>query len=205
MSLLNTTPKENPNMKTTGKYLTAAGLAALAMAGISTQAHAANLYGAVRAGSSFDAEAAASGVTLNMDDGEILEAGAGLAFDNGLRLELNAGRESTGLSFGGLDLDADGVFYGGAVALDFNRTGKIRPFVQAGYHQSPGAEINLGPLFSDEASGEGYSYGGGVTIDVLDHMDVELRLLHRETELDFDALGQSVDYSSTVLTAGLIF
>ena len=153
------------------------------------------------AGGEFDEDAAA----IDMDDGWAAGIGGGYEFANGLRAEGE-------LLYLSNDLDSDvvdgetkttGAFAN--VAYDFNRAGRIRPFVGAGVGFAQ-VDYDDGTVDDDDI-GFAYQAKAGLAYDINERMTTEVAYRYiGVTDVEFGsnaASSLSGDYNNQAVTVGL--
>lgn len=181
------------------KFLLLAAAAAPAML-LATPASALDLYGVARVGVTTQAEAEAFGTTLELSDGQSLNAGVGARFGN-LYAEAGVDRDSADLSLGGLTLDATATTYSGTVGYQFD-LGNVEPYAEVGYGYTQ-ADANVAGLFGVEGDGWGYHYGFGARVPVTQNIALDVNYRHREADVDFDFIGD-VDLTTDSVRAGVV-
>lgn len=175
------------------------GACAIALVGIggvatASDAHASELYGAVRAGQSTNTSV--SGIDLN--DGFSYGGAVGGAVGP-IRVEL-AGDHLSG-DFAGI-VNAKAMDYSASAILDLPISHNTAIFGGAGVDYVS-AEAHV-PFGSYDASGNGWSYQAGVSHRFASGVMGEVRYKHTEVN-DLDVGGGSADLSTDQITAGVRF
>lgn len=186
-------------MKTKLILLAGATCAGVLFAG---PAHASDWYGALRVGEA-DARAETGGFGLDLE-GDAYEAALGLAFGNGLRIEGSVDQTDVSANLMGLPIDGEATTYAISAELDFNRDGKLRPFIGAGYHYTEADVSILSGILSDSGDGSGWHGDLGLAYTFANGITAEARYrgsLGEPTEVDFDAIGP-VDLDMERVTIG---
>ncbi len=181
------------------KFLLLAAVAAPAML-LASPASALDLYGVARVGTTTGVEAEAFGTSIDLSDGQSLNAGIGARFGN-FYGEAGVDRDSADLSLGGLTLDATATTYSGTVGYKVD-LGNVEPYAEVGYGYTQ-AEANLAGLFSVDGSGWGYHYGFGAQVPLTQNIALDVNYRHREADVDFDFIGD-VDVTTDAIRAGVV-
>lgn len=176
----------------------AIALAALLAAMVAGPAHATEgWYGRVDAGYSVDGELTAFGFDFDLDDDWMADAAVGYAFANGFRTDVE-------LAYRNNEVDLwqeDAEVWSGMVNLfyDFNRGGRVQPYVGAG--------VGYGRLdFLDlDDSGFAWQAMAGVGIALSERATLDIGYRHFElNSLSLDIDGPTdVDYQHSAVTLGL--
>lgn len=198
-----------------GKLMRAVALAAL-LAGMTSVAHAnEGWYGRADIGYSVDGalEIDDAGDDLDFEDDWSGHLGAGYGFQNGFRLEGELGYRTN--DFEDIDGDATALSLMANLFYDFNREGRVRPYVGVGVG---GARVDvdggLGPVtIDDDDTVVAYQGMVGLAFPINDRLDLDIGYRYftapdlgmtavfqgeGEEFLDFDA-----DYVHQAVTIGL--
>lgn len=181
------------------KFLLLAAVAAPAML-LATPASALDLYGVARVGTTTNAEAEAYGTTIDLSDGQSLNAGVGARFGN-IFAEAGIDRDSADLSLGGLTLDATATTYSGTVGYQID-LGNVEPYAEVGYGYTQ-ADANIAGFLGVEGDGWGYHYGFGARVPLSANLALDVNYRHRESDLSFDYIGD-VDLTTDSVRAGVV-
>jgi predicted porin len=179
------------------KFITTLAAGALAApALLAGQAHAAELYGAVRAGPTFDQSAEAGGSSISLDNGMAYGAAAGVDF-GALRLEAGANRISGDVAALGLNGNATDYY---ADAFLEHSLGAVDVFAGAGIDRVD-ADAST-PWGGVNGSGVGWNWAAGASYKLNDRVTLEAQVKSISVPIDFGA-SSNVDVTSRAATVGL--
>lgn len=180
------------------KALLGVAVGALALAAMAAPASANEWYGRVDMGQAMNNQLSTSGGGIELPDGDVISAGVGTRLDAfpAVRLEgevTHASADLLGASVDDTSINANAYY-------DFNRNGRIQPYVTAGGGWGS-SEISSGGS-SEDGAGFQYNVGAGVGYALNEHVTLDGRVRYEDGERDFGSFGD-LDRDATVATIGV--